>query len=224
MVAAERQPGYLASPLAPHRLKLAMPNVKIVVVLRDPVDRYYSELRARFCVDKNNVDWDDINNSFAQPGNYKHYLSTAVVDFSPLDKLCLGVGASAADLWTCDQNARKSHRPLLRGLYEGQVNRWLRAFGKDQVKIINSKDLFSKPEKVAADVASFAGLSPHEFFEFGTDREASCDPRQRGKTISSAYSKRKESEPSLRKWYAEHNSMLFEDLGVDLGWNDRIKS
>lgn len=93
-----------------------------------------------------------------------------------------------------------------------------------QVKIINSKDLFSKPEKVAADVASFAGLSPHEFFEFGTDREASCDPRQRGKTISSAYSKRKESEPSLRKWYAEHNSMLFEDLGVDLGWNDRIKS
>lgn len=93
-----------------------------------------------------------------------------------------------------------------------------------QVKIINSSDLFSKPEKVAADVASFAGLSQHDFFEFATDREASCDPRQRSKTISLAYSKRKESEPSLRKWYADHNSMLFEDLGMDFGWNDRIKS
>lgn len=40
------------------------------------VIRYYSELRARLCVDEDKVDWYDINNSFAQPGNYKSYLST----------------------------------------------------------------------------------------------------------------------------------------------------
>lgn len=39
ILVAERQPGYFATPLAPYRLKVVMPDLKIVVVLRDPVDR-----------------------------------------------------------------------------------------------------------------------------------------------------------------------------------------
>lgn len=68
-------------------------------------------------------------------GRWMLSLSQAVLKYSPYDKKCLGLGATAADLWTCDQSARKSHRPLLRGLYEAQINRWLRTFGKEQVKL-----------------------------------------------------------------------------------------
>lgn len=39
LVAGELGPGYLASPLAPYRLKVAIPKLKVVVVLRDPTDR-----------------------------------------------------------------------------------------------------------------------------------------------------------------------------------------
>lgn len=39
LVTVARSKDYLASTLAPYRLKIAMPNVKIVIVLRDPVDR-----------------------------------------------------------------------------------------------------------------------------------------------------------------------------------------
>lgn len=39
LLTAAVSPGYLASLLAPYRLKLALPNVKIVVLVRDPVDR-----------------------------------------------------------------------------------------------------------------------------------------------------------------------------------------
>lgn len=91
--------------------------------------------------------------------------------------------------------------------------------------MVESTKLFQEPEKVAAEVAKFAGLEDkHAFFEFAVDRDASCDPRRRSSTVASAYSKRKEAEPQLRKWYADHNDMLSELLGEETHWNDRIRS
>ncbi len=91
--------------------------------------------------------------------------------------------------------------------------------------VVESSKLFQEPEKTAAEVAKFAGLTDdHAFFEFAVDREASCDPRRRSSTVATAFSKRKEAEPQLRKWYADHNDMMSELLGKDTGWNDRIRS
>ncbi|CAN0466079.1 unnamed protein product [Ascophyllum nodosum] len=225
ILTTELSPAYLASPLAPYRLKGAMPDVKVVLLLRDPVDRYFSELRDKLCVyDESRIDWDDIASSFAGVSASKSYLSEAVLDYSPYDKVCLGEGASPSDLWRCKEGAERSHRPLLEGLYAVQIARWLRVFDASQVKIVDSKKLFSEPEKTAADVAKFAGLSEHTFFEFGVDRESSCDPRRRSQKVSVAYYKRKEAEPNFRKWYADHNDMLAELIGQDFGWNDRIRS
>ncbi|CAM9344565.1 unnamed protein product [Ectocarpus sp. 13 AM-2016] len=224
LVTAAVSPGYFSSHLAPYRLKLVMPDVKIVVVLRDPTNRYYSELREALCADE--VDWEDITSSYAMPGASKAYLSDAVLDYSPYDKRCLGEGASAADLWACQKGLEKSHTPLLKGLYASQLERWQRAFGESQVLVVQAEKLFQEPEKTAAEVAKFAGLAAeHSFFEFAVDREASCDPRRKkNPEVVAAYSKRKESEPQLRKWYAEHNDMVSELLGEEMGWNDRIRS
>ncbi|CAM9601256.1 unnamed protein product [Ectocarpus sp. 6 AP-2014] len=224
LVTTAVSPGYFASHLAPYRLKLALPDVKIVVMLRDPTNRYYSELREALCADE--VDWEDIMSSYAMPGASKDYLSDAVLDYSPYDKGCLGEGASAADLWACQKGLEKSHTPLLKGLYASQLERWQRAFGESQVLVVQAEKLFQEPEKTATEVAKFAGLAAeHSFFEFAVDREASCDPRRKkDPKVVTAYSKRKESEPQLRKWYAEHNDMVSELLGEEMGWNDRIRS
>lgn len=93
-----------------------------------------------------------------------------------------------------------------------------------QVKIVNSLDLFARPEKVAKRVAEFAGLDSFIFSEYALARKSSCDPRRRSKDTSYAYSKRVEAEPSLRKWYADHNDALSEDMGVEFHWNKRIQS
>ena len=91
--------------------------------------------------------------------------------------------------------------------------------------MVESSKLFQEPEKTASEVARFAGLGGnHALFEFAVDRHASCDPRRRSSAVASAYSKRKEAEPQLRKWYAEHNDMMSELLGKETGWNDRIRS
>lgn len=93
-----------------------------------------------------------------------------------------------------------------------------------QLIVVDSGTLFVEPEKTAAEVANFVGLKDHTFFEFAVDRESSCDPRRRSSKVSSAYSKRKEAEPQIRKWFSDHNDMLAELLGKGFGWNDRIKS
>lgn len=94
-----------------------------------------------------------------------------------------------------------------------------------QLHLVESTKLFQEPENMAAEVAKFAGLGDnHTFFEFAVDREASCDPRRRSSTVAAAYSKRKEAEPQLRKWYADHNDMMSELLGKETGWNDRIRA
>lgn len=109
-------------------------------------------------------------------------------------------------------------------------NRFPRGFGPClpggslQLIVVDSGALFVEPEKTAAEVAKFVGLEEHTFFEFAVDREASCDPRRRSSTVASAFSKRKEAEPQIRKWFSDHNDMLAELLGKGFGWNDRIKS
>lgn len=90
--------------------------------------------------------------------------------------------------------------------------------------MVDSNALFANPEKTAAEVAKFLALADRPLFEFALDREASCDPRRRSTKVSTAYSKRKEAEPQIRKWYADHNDMVMDLLGVDFGWNDRIRS
>ena len=96
--------------------------------------------------------------------------------------------------------------------------------GSLQLIVVDSGALFAEPEKATAEVAKFVGLRDHTFFEFAVDRQSSCDPRRRSSAVSSAYSKRKEAEPQIRKWYSDHNDMLAELLGKGFGWNDRIKS
>lgn len=92
------------------------------------------------------------------------------------------------------------------------------------MKIVNSADLFAKPEKVIADIVAFVGLQPHVVSEYAVDRRASCDPRQRSREVASAYAKRSEAEPTFRKWYSGHNNELFDDLGTDFKWNARIRT
>lgn len=57
----------------------------------------------------------------------------ALMDFSPYDKRCRGEGASADDLWKCQQKSVETHAALLEGLYAGQVARWRRVFDRTQV-------------------------------------------------------------------------------------------
>lgn len=90
--------------------------------------------------------------------------------------------------------------------------------------MVESQSFFSDPENTAAALAEFAGLEKHSFVRAAISGRPSCDPRRRSAPVASAYAKRKEAEPQIRKWFANHNDMLAEVVGRDMGWNDRIRT
>lgn len=53
------------------------PHPLVIVLLACVCRRYYSELRSKLCVEKeDDIDWDDITDSFAMPSAAKSYLSS----------------------------------------------------------------------------------------------------------------------------------------------------
>ncbi|CAN0421956.1 unnamed protein product, partial [Discosporangium mesarthrocarpum] len=136
-VVVESSPRYIFHPLVPYRMKMVMPNVKMVVLLRDPVERYFSQLRMVLCkkdLGRSNSDLGLYkgDSKFHKPSQLEEYLAEAEMHYKPYQPICQGVGATAEDLWLCYRRM-ESHNPLFRGLYAEQLERWFRVYDKSQV-------------------------------------------------------------------------------------------
>lgn len=134
----EASPYYIFHPHAPKRLKKDNPEAKIIMLLRDPVERAFSHYK----MNKKN-------------GTETLSFSEAVEKEN--DRL-------KEDLKTLEVNEfyiAQNHRLFsytTRGLYDKQLNNWLQFFPLEQMMVIRSEDFFSNTEKVVGDVLHFLGL------------------------------------------------------------------
>ena len=134
----EASPSYVFHPLVPQRIKEALPNVKLVLLLRDPVTRAYSHYQGNL-----------------RKGQEKFVFEEAIEqEKSRLE--------GEKESIIADQ-----HYPmykylvfsyLARGIYIEQVRNWLKSFPREQVLIQRSEDLFHNPQDVYARVLTFLGL------------------------------------------------------------------
>ena len=130
----EASPYYLYHPLAPGRVIQALPEAKLVVLVRNPVDRAYS-----------------------------HYLHTRRRGFEPLsfadaleaepDRLS-GAGSGGS------QDPARLYSYISRGRYAEQLERWLAVFPRERLHVMRSEDLFSRPAAVLDELAHFLGITP----------------------------------------------------------------
>ena len=108
-------------------------------------------------------------------------------------------------------------KPLRRGLYVDQFERWLRFFPRHNMLIITSDELYATPEKITSDVLYFlfrdmGSLDSSAFkFNFKAPRNAAC------KSDLSTFIDDQELE-QLRSFYHEKNSRLPALLGVHFPW------
>jgi hypothetical protein len=134
----EKSPGYLYDPAVPGRVRRLLPDVKLIVLLRDPVDRAFS--------------------------NFQHERRRGT-ERRPFDQL---VAAELEWLQASRNGAEPGHRPgsyLGRGLYTEQLKHWLAVFPRSQFQMIESELMFSDPVGVVCDVQRFLGVesvAPHE--------------------------------------------------------------
>jgi hypothetical protein len=143
-IGLEATPYYLFHPAVPARLKALLPEARLIVLLRDPVERANShywharkrgleplELAAALDVEEDRLRGEE-ERLLAEPG----YASFA--------------------------HRHQSYRA--RGLYARQIDRWLQHFPREQFLFLKAETLFADPAAVLPRVLDFLGAPPFRGF------------------------------------------------------------
>ena len=184
----EATPDYLLDHRAAARAHAAVPNAKIIVLLRNPVERAHS--------------------------NYFHNLRYGMESLSFEEALEAEAERLAGER---DRMEDSDYRALPlrrysyveRGMYAEQLRPWLDRFG-DQVLVMPSEGLFRDPSGRLADLYAFLGVDPSNQREF---RNYSYTSKPQPKEQLDP-----KTRDWLQQQFEAPNNDLFELLGWDLGW------
>lgn len=129
----EFTPSYLFDSSVPERMKKDLgAEVKIIIMLRNPVDRAYS-----------------------------HYLHSVRDGFEPL-KFEEALEKENSRLVTDDYYEKLRYSYVQQGMYAQHITHYLKFFASNQIKIVLFEDFISRRELVVADILSFLKLSKIE--------------------------------------------------------------
>ena len=194
-ITGEASPYYLFHPFAARRMANTLPHVKLIVMLRNPVDRAYS--------------------------HFYHELDGGHETLSSFEEAieCEGVRlAGEREKMQADEYyASYNHRHfsyLARGMYADQLQSWMSFFPKEQFLLLKSEDFYADTAAVFKQTLAFLNLpdldssgKKAEFKQYNTTRPPRMHPATRKRLID---------------YFAPHNARLDELLGSDLGWDDAL--
>lgn len=136
IVTGESSPDYMPDPSAPERILKLIPDVKLIALLRNPVDRAYSHYHYRLVRNRESLSFDDA---------------------IQLNKKELEDG------WHSIRHNRGVYNSYLaRGLYVYQLETWMSVFPKDQLLVLSNEQLSADPHATYAQVLEFLGLPQAE--------------------------------------------------------------
>jgi hypothetical protein len=138
VVTGEASPYYLYYPYAPQLVRDAIPTVKLVVLLRDPVRRAYSHY------------WERVTQG-VEPLGFAEALA------AESDRLSREVERMIADPgYYSRSHDYFSYRD--RGIYRPQLERWLSRFPREQMLLLWSEDLYRDEHSTVETVCDFLGI------------------------------------------------------------------
>jgi hypothetical protein len=191
IMTGEASPYYLFHPHAARRAADVVPHAKIIVLLRNPIDRAYSDYQHKYREGREPL------RSFREAIEAEDHRLRGEKE------------TMLANEDYASPNYRK-YSYLSRGVYVDQVKEWSKYFGEDQILVLKSEDFLERPRDALASVHEFLGLPPWEAVALGDDPEVSHKGSY--KKLDPAIRERLES------YFEPHNQRLYEFLGVDFGW------
>ncbi len=135
----EITPYYLFHPEAPARIQRLLPQVRLIVLLRDPVERALSQVF------------------------HSRRLGLEPLELEPaLEAEAQRLAGAEAVLMAADGRHRshQEHSYVARSRYEQQLPHWQALFSAEQLLVLRSEDLFARPKPVWRQVLSFLELEP----------------------------------------------------------------
>ena len=154
----ESSPYYMFHPLAPARIAADLPDVKLIVLVRDPAERAYS------------AHAHELARGFETEGFER------ALDLEQ-ERTVSETARIRADP-TYLSHSHQHHAYLARGRYAQQLEVLDRHFGAHRILVVDSGDFFTQPEPVYDRVLDFLGLRRHGYpvFERHNARPRSAMP------------------------------------------------
>lgn len=221
LITGEASPHYMLHPSVPRRVARVVPRVKLIALLRNPIDRAHSHYR-RYV----HLGWESL--PFAQ------------VSASEEERLrdAVAAGAAIGDD-PSDMVGRSSY--LARGIYADQLGRWLNQFPRDQMLFLRSEDFYANPARTLEQTLAFldvpAGELPHKEAYDHYDGYPVTGEAQNGASHDNGHvtghvtgnetpSDGHDDAPMdpavrerLRAFFAPHNRRLYDLLDRDMEWD-----
>jgi hypothetical protein len=152
----EATPYYIFHPLAPQRIANDLPDVKLLVVLRNPVDRAYSHYQHERAMGFEPLSFDD---ALAQ------------------EELRLDGEVEKIEKEPTYRGFNHQHFSYFaRGMYADQLERLYSLFPHDRMFVVTSDELSHDPAAVYARAIAFLGLPAHTLSAFPKHNTGSYSP------------------------------------------------
>ena len=196
VVAGEATPYYIFHPLVPERVAATIPDVRLIAVLRDPVERAYSHYQMMRRSKREDLSFED-----ALAAEADRLASESEVE--------LEAGTTRFRIGTGERRKHYHHRHhsyFARGLYAEQLERWLACFPREQLLVLAVEDLADRQAETLRRVLDFLGVRPLELHGDAVANQGSYAPMP------------SETRAELESRYAEPNARLVELLGRNFEW------
>ncbi len=142
----EASPYYLFHPLVPQRVKALFPRVKLILLLRNPVQRAWSHY------------------------NHEVRLGFETLSFAEaIAQESTRLAGEVEKMWADPNYYSYNHQHytyLSRGIYRNQLKPWMELFPKEQFLIRSSEAFYANPAATLSETLAFLGLPPIEIADY----------------------------------------------------------
>jgi len=190
---------YMPGRRVPERVAKVVPQARLIALLRNPVDRAYSDYQQ--------VTWRGRETrTFEEAISVRKQRSLSQEDET----------SERCDRISLDERSEY----LSRGIYVDQLLRWSEFFSEEQMLILKSEEFFERPKDTLKAVLDFLDLPEWEPQALEPRDEPNKEKYERTKVNKGRYEQ--EMDPATRRrleeYFEAHNRRLYDYLGVDFGW------
>lgn len=137
----EASPEYLSKPGVARSVREVVPEVRLIFLFRDPVERAFS-------------DHQMLVKAGVEKGSFRDRIKASLSWWNGADTREL--------LIACNGLEHHPGRYLLRGLYADNLVEWTKEFTHAKMLFVESEEMFENPQEVMKTVFGFLGLAPWE--------------------------------------------------------------
>lgn len=137
-ISGESTPYYLFHPAVPERVARDLPEVKLIAILRNPIDRAFSHHNHERASGYENLPFEQA--IAAEPTRLRGEEERILSDPS------------------YRSFSHQHHSYIARSRYAEQLERWFQHFGREQFLVLGAEDLFEDPAGTVASTQRFLGL------------------------------------------------------------------